>query len=268
MGETHEVAARELGLGEVLVQHVAHGGVRRVDQVLYVLERRVSRRQLLGRPAEPRRSLGLARERCRADSAERLARRLLVRRGSHIEHLPLACGTRRHGVEDGVVLRVGEVLRLVEHDQLHVVKASPAAVRAGHELYRAAVLEVDGLLAVGAADGLHLGAHLGVPARILEVARESAKRLLIGLHAVGGVYDVPAAHHEEVGLVCLKARVLAVLSRHVQPARDVGGGTAPVAGAPYVQHVALPREEREAQVLGEGAGVLALGVGGVSAQLL
>ena len=263
MGEAGDRAAGELRAGEVERQDDAHARVRFVDEVHHVVERGVLARALVGRPRAPLGVRDVAGEDGRARAREHGAGAVLVGRRARVDDLALAGRGRGERVHDGVVLGVCELLRLVEHDELDVIEASGASVGARRELDGAAVGEVDGLLAVRAADPLDEARELGV-FLVREVADESVERLLCGLHAVRGVEDVPAADRQAEHLVYLDDGVLAVLARHVQAARDVGWSALGVARAPVGQHERLPLDGLHAQVPAQLGGVLALGVGGLA----
>lgn len=201
--------------------------------------------------------LGMSPARIAARVREHGAGAVLVGRRARVDDLALSGRGRGERVHDGVVLGVGELLCLVEHDELDVIEASRASVGARRELDGAAVGEVDGLLAVRAADPLDEARELGV-IFVREVADESVERLLGGLHAVRGMEDVPAADRQAEHLVYLDDGVLAVLAGHVQAARDVGGAALGVARAPVGQHERLPLDGLHAQVPAQLGGVLAL----------
>ena len=153
----------------------------------------------------------------------------------------------------------GASLRFVYDEHLYVIETSTALVGARGELHHAAVGKLDGFLTVGVANETRHLPKLGLGARPLEILRETRESLPRRVDAVGGVQDVPAQHRGAEQLEYLDAEVLAVLTRHEQPACDADGLAVLVACQPVVEDVPLPFVQRIGVYLRETGGIVAVG---------
>ena len=231
-----EAFARELVRGHV-VGLLLHGGFQ--DQQA---ERRIGLipalpvgdvADLVDRPFGPRHAVRSGRGLV-ADAAEHDAGRVLVGRCTGVDGLRVGAGGLR-GQEAGLLF-VGQLLRLVEDQQVAVLAAS-AVAGARQEFDLRAGFEDDGLASQCGADRLDVFAQ----AAAVEEVGHVLERFGRGLLQVAGVQDQFVLHEHPVVRPGLgHAQGLAVLPRHGQTARARRPQAIRVDAEPAAQHVLLP----------------------------